>query len=96
MVKLSSKSEWCELERFHREPSFRTARACERVFGVPTSELFAGIAASAARETDRRMRKLNKRLSAKTGATRHHHRLLQKLQWLGQRLAGLIPNLSTS
>lgn len=96
-VNLSSKSEWCQLERFHREPSFRTARACETVFGVPTSQLFAGIDASTARETKRRMRKLNSRLSAKAAATKHfRHRILQKVQWLIHRLGGLIPNLSIS
>jgi DNA-binding XRE family transcriptional regulator len=50
-VQLSGKSEWCELERFHREPSFRTASACGYAFGVPIAKLFPGIDASTKRET---------------------------------------------
>jgi transcriptional regulator with XRE-family HTH domain len=68
IVKLSGKSEWCELERFHREPSYRTARACAKALGVPTSQLFAGIDVSTDRETIRRMRKLRSRLAAKADA----------------------------
>jgi DNA-binding XRE family transcriptional regulator len=94
-VKLSGKSEWCEIERYRRQPSFRTAVACEQVFGVPASQLFAGAAASTAMETRRRLRTLRSRLAAKARVDdclqRH---ITQKLQWLSQRLAEFIPNFS--
>jgi transcriptional regulator with XRE-family HTH domain len=54
-VKLNDKSAWCNLERFRRQPSLRTALACEEFFDVPVSRLFAGTKVSAARETRRRM-----------------------------------------
>jgi transcriptional regulator with XRE-family HTH domain len=96
-VKLSGKSEWCELERFHREPSFRTAAACAKVFGVPASELFAGIDKSTGKETTRRLRTLRNRLAAKAGSVGClQRRIMRKLQWLGQRLGELIPNFSVS
>ena len=44
---LSGKSELCQLERFYREPSYRTAASCARALGVSTDQLFAGTNASA-------------------------------------------------
>ena len=97
MVNLSGKSEWSELERFHRQPSYRTAAACAKVFGVPASQLFAGVEMSVGRETTRRMRRLKSRLAANGSAARCFHRhITQRLQWLRQRLGEIIPNLSVS
>lgn len=96
LVKLADKSAWSNIERFHRQPSLRTALACEEVFGVPASQLFAGIKASADRETIRRMRLLRRRLDASRGAGRCLHRLAQKIQWLVHRLGALIPNFAIS
>jgi transcriptional regulator with XRE-family HTH domain len=97
VVNLSGKSEWCQLERFHREPSYRTAKACGYAFGISTSKLFPGVDASTKKETARRMRKLRSRLAAKADATECvQRRITQKLDWLGQRLRELIPNFSVS
>jgi len=95
-VQLSDKSEWCKLERFRREPSYRTARACGYAFGVPAAKLFPGIDASTKRETARRMQKLRSRLAAKVDAGYFQRRITQKLEWLGQRLKELIPSISIS
>jgi transcriptional regulator with XRE-family HTH domain len=94
LVKLNDKSAWSNLERFRRQPSLRTALACEEVFGVPACQLFAGIKASADRETTRRMRLLRRRLAASGGAGRCLHRLRQKIQWLARRLGELLPNFA--
>ena len=96
LVKLHDKSAWSNLERFRRQPTLRTALACEQVLGVPASELFAGMKVSAGRETTRRMRMLRTRLVAKASTAGCLHRLTQKLQWLGHRLGELVPNLSVS
>jgi transcriptional regulator with XRE-family HTH domain len=62
-------------ERFHREPTLRTALAYEALFHVPVAELFAGIAEETQRDTHRRARRLTRRL-----ANRHvEHALRQKL-----------------
>lgn len=97
LVKLSGKSELSELERFHRQPSYRTAVACSKVFGVSTSQLFRGTEVSVGRETTRRMGALKKRLAANAGTAGYLHcHITRKLQWLGQRLGELIPNFSLS
>ena len=51
LVKLNDKSAWCNLESYRRQASLRTALACEEVFDVPVSELFAGTKEATARET---------------------------------------------
>jgi transcriptional regulator with XRE-family HTH domain len=62
-------------ERFHREPTLRTALAYEALFHVPVAELFAGMAEETQRDTRRRARRLTRRL-----ANRHvEHALRQKL-----------------
>jgi transcriptional regulator with XRE-family HTH domain len=95
LVKLNDKSAWSNLERFRRQPSLRTALACEEVFGVPASQLFAGTKVSAARETTRRMRVLRNRLAADATIAGYLHRhVTQKLQWLSERVGEIIPNLS--
>ncbi|MFI5093755.1 MAG: helix-turn-helix transcriptional regulator [Candidatus Acidiferrales bacterium] len=95
LVKLTDKSAWSNLERFRRQPSLRTALACEEVFGVPASQLFAGTKVSASRETTRRMRVLRNRFAADATIVGYLHRhVTQKLQWLSQRMGQIIPNLS--
>jgi DNA-binding XRE family transcriptional regulator len=96
LVKLSDKSAWCNLERFHRQPSLRTALACEEVFGIPASQLFAGTKMEEALATRRRMHRLRRRLAVADGNVACFHRLKQKVQWLGQRLGEIIPTFSLS
>ncbi|MBZ5722932.1 MAG: helix-turn-helix transcriptional regulator [Acidobacteriia bacterium] len=94
LVKLNGKSAWSNLERFRRQPSLRTALACEEVFGIPASRLFAGIRMSAGRETTRRMRALRHQLAAERNTGSCLRRAMQKLQWLSQRLGRFIPSPS--
>lgn len=94
LVKLYDSAALSNLERFSREPSLRTAIACEKAFGVPASRLFPAIYASTGRETTRRIRKLRYLLMAAEGTRRRLHRLRQKIQWLGHRLGEFIPNFA--
>jgi transcriptional regulator with XRE-family HTH domain len=50
-------------ERFTREPTLRTAFACEVIFHTPARELFAGIYEEVEHETERRARILARRLA---------------------------------
>jgi len=94
LVKLNDKSAWCSLEGYHREASLRTALACEEVFDIPVSQLFAGTKVATARETRRRMRTLRRRFGV--GENTCSHRLKPKLHWFGRRLGDAIPSLSLS
>jgi len=51
-------------ERFQREPTLRTAIACEVLFGVSIRELFAGVYEEIERAVERRARTLARRLAA--------------------------------
>lgn len=51
-------------ERFQREPTLRTAIACEVLFHTPVRELFAGVYAEVERVVERRARGLARRLDA--------------------------------
>ena len=93
-VKLSSKSEVSQLERFRCEPSYRLAVSCAKALGVPTDELFAGINASAGKATDRRMRTLQSRLVAKAAVAGCLRRIAHKIEWIGQHLGEMMPKVS--
>ncbi len=94
LVGLRSKSEWSHYEKYRRQPSLHTALACEEVFGVPVSELFAGLNVTARRDATRRMRTLEASLRKQHAGQTFGWRILQKLQWLAMRLGDrLIPNL---
>jgi transcriptional regulator with XRE-family HTH domain len=95
LAKVNGKASWCKLERFIREPSYRTAVACEEAFGVPACQLFAGIDASARTGTRRRMRNLRHRLVARAEGAHYLHRVTQKIHWLGLRLGQLFPSVPT-
>src|SRR2546426_279460 len=49
LIRLKDKSELSRYERSLRQPSLRTALACQEVFGTPVSELFGGLNDSVAR-----------------------------------------------
>lgn len=63
----------CRYERFAREPSLRTALACEALFQTSVSELFAGLYEVAEREVARRAKVLC-RQTAKLKPTRENLR----------------------
>lgn len=55
----------CRYERFTREPSLRTALACEAVFHKPVRELFAGLYATVEREVESRAKILARKPKSK-------------------------------
>src|SRR5438128_3811735 len=65
LVRLKNKAELSRYERNVRAPSLRTALACQELYGVTVSELFAGLNDSVAGDTRGRMKKLRARLHAK-------------------------------
>ena len=58
-------------ERFAREPTLRTAIACEAVFNTPIRKLFAGVYEEVERAVERRARVLARRLAAPKAKGRH-------------------------
>lgn len=69
-------------EKRRRLPPLETALACEAIFDVPVSGLFAGVRDARTREIRKRMVELRSKLQAKT--TRGSDALLNthKLKWL--------------
>src|SRR5712692_3816759 len=51
-------------EKRHRVPPLETALACEAVFGIPASELFAGMRDRANRQIGKRLVELRSKLQA--------------------------------
>src|SRR5437867_3759233 len=62
LVKARTKGEWSRYEPAMRQPSLRTAFACEEALGVPVTRLFAGLRKSVGDETVERMQRLESRL----------------------------------
>jgi len=91
LMRLKDKSELSRYESNLREPSLRTALACQEVYGKPVSELFAGLYDSVASDSRDRMKRLQTRLQANNDSESTGSRLRQKLQWLSCRLLE-VPN----
>ena len=66
-IRVKDKSELSRYERTARQPSLRTALACQEVFGTPVPELFSGLNDSVVRDTRGQMVKLRMRLQRKVG-----------------------------
>src|SRR6266478_9572943 len=86
LIRLKDKSELSRYERNLRQPSLRVALACQELYGVTVSGLFAGFTDSVAQDTRNRMKRLKTRLQAKTDLKSAGHRILQKFQWITLRL----------
>lgn len=67
LVGLSGGDKVSRYERRSRLPSLETVLACEALFGVPASELFAGLYEEIEEETRKRARDLAKRLAGEAG-----------------------------
>jgi transcriptional regulator with XRE-family HTH domain len=91
LIRLKDKSELSRYERNARQPSLRTALACQEVYGKPVSELFAGLSDSVARDSRKRMKRLQTRLRANSDAQGTGRRFMQKFQWVSHRLLE-VPN----
>jgi transcriptional regulator with XRE-family HTH domain len=67
-------------------PPLETALACEAIFGVPVSELFAGVHEAKEKEIRERMRELRSKLVVKTVKGSSETVLkAHKLKWLDAR-----------
>ena len=86
LIGLKDASELSRYERSVRQPSLRTALACQEVFGEPISELFAGLSDSVAKDSRSQMKRLQNRLHADSEAQSPARKIMQKFQWISQRL----------
>jgi transcriptional regulator with XRE-family HTH domain len=86
LIGLNDASELSRYERSVRQPSLRTALACQEVYGKPVSELFAGLSDSVRSDSRKRMKKLQTRLQAHIEPQTTGKRIMQKFQWISQRL----------
>src|SRR5207253_2706991 len=91
LVRLKNKTELSRYERNVRVPSLRTALACQEVYGVAVSDLFAGLSDSTATDTRARMKRLQARMQAKVDTKSTGNRIMQKFQWISHRLLAM-PN----
>jgi len=72
-------------EKRHRLPPLQTALACEVVFGIPVSELFAGVSESVKRDIAARIDTLGAELERESGGGRRTRLALRKLSWLSEQ-----------
>ena len=86
LVRLKDKSDLSRYERSLRQPSLRTALACQELYGIPVSDLFAGVSDFVAKDTRGQMKKLQTRLQAKISPKRTVSGIMQKFQWISHRL----------
>lgn len=69
-------------ERRRREPSLRAAIAYEAVYGVPVSELFAGMREAIGRDIEKRRLELRSKLQGKEAQGKEARMVTKKLRWL--------------
>ena len=86
LLRLKDKSELSRYERNLRQPSLRIALACQELYGVAVSDLFAGLSDLVARDTRKQMKKLQTRLREKSEPESMGNRIMQKFQWISHRL----------
>lgn len=91
LVRLKDKSDLSRYERHLRRPSLRTALACQELYGVAVSDLFAGLSDSVASDTRGRMKRLQARLQSRIDPKSTGNRIMQKFQWISHRLLAM-PN----
>ena len=72
-------------EKRRRLPPLETALACEAIFGIPISELFAGMRQSVAKDIEKRRSELRSSLQAKTLKGSAAQFTAHKLRWLDGR-----------
>jgi hypothetical protein len=67
-------------------PSLRVALACQELYGVAVSDLFAGLSDSISNDTRHQMKRLQTRLQANIELKISGNRIMQKFQWISHRL----------
>jgi transcriptional regulator with XRE-family HTH domain len=83
-------------EKRHRLPPLETALACEEIFGVPVSELFAGVRQAVGRDIEKRRVELRARLQTKPPKAHDAHMTAHKLRSLDDRERPVVANQNTS
>src|SRR6202521_2855546 len=83
-------------EKRHRLPPLETALAYEEIFGVPVSELFAGIRQSVGRDVARRRLELRAKLQTKTPNAHDARMTAHKLRSLDYRERPVVANQNAS
>jgi transcriptional regulator with XRE-family HTH domain len=83
-------------EKRRRLPPLETALACEAIFGIPISELFAGVRQSVGKDIEKRTLELRARLQAKTPTGSDAQVIAHKLRWLVDRDSSLVANQTSS
>jgi transcriptional regulator with XRE-family HTH domain len=83
-------------EKRHRLPPLETALACEAVFGVPVSELFAGVREEIVKDIEKRRAELKHRLQAESSDGSAALLTAHKLRWIDSRERPLVANHTTS
>jgi len=83
-------------EKRHRLPPLETALACEEIFGVPVSELFAGIRQQVGRGIEKRRVELRARLQTTTPKASDARITAQKLRSLDDRKRPVVAHESVS
>jgi transcriptional regulator with XRE-family HTH domain len=86
LIRLKDKSELSRYERSARQPSLRTALACQEVYGKPISELFAGLNDSVAQDSRNQKKRLQARLQPNIHKQSVGNRIMQKFHWVSHRL----------
>jgi len=72
-------------EKRRRVPPLQVALACEAVFGIPVSELFAGMRQVAGKEIGKRLLALKSKLETYPAKGSEARITAQKLRWLDER-----------
>src|SRR5438093_9193709 len=72
-------------EKRRRLPPLRTALACEAAFGVPVSELFAGLREASGQAVAERLLALKSKIETGPAQGREVRLAAQKLRWLAER-----------
>ena len=83
-------------EKRHRLPPLKTALACERIFGVPIAELFAGVMQEVDKDIEKRRSELKSRLQSKTSNTLDARITAHKLRWLADSGRTVVANQTSS
>src|SRR6266481_2294613 len=82
LIRLKDKSELSRYERSLRQPSLRIALACQEIYGVSVSDLFAGVSDSVAQDTLSRMKRVQTRLREKIDLKSTGYRIMRRFQWI--------------
>ena len=83
-------------EKRHHLPPLETALACEAIFGIPISELFAGMRQGIDKDIAKRRLELRTRLQGKTSKGSAALVSAHKLRWLTDRERPLVANQTSS